>query len=54
MVVCFLAAAVGSSVLIRRRIRSWKADDTRLLRSRETVSSGVDEKTMVVEFVEAV
>ena len=54
VIVCFLAAAVGSSVLIRRRIRSWKADDTRLSRSPETVFSGVDEKTKVVEFVEAV
>jgi hypothetical protein len=54
VIVFFMAAAVGSSVLIRRRISSRTTDDTRLSRSPKTVSRRVDEKTEIVEFVEAV
>jgi hypothetical protein len=54
VIVIFLAAAMGSSVLIRRRISSWKADGTHLSRSPGTVFSGVDEKIEVRAFVEAV
>jgi hypothetical protein len=54
VIVFFLAAAVGSSVLIRRRISSWKADETRLSRSPGPVYDGVDEKSEVMKFVEAV
>jgi hypothetical protein len=54
VIVFFMAAAVGSSVLIRRRLSSRKTDDTRLSRSPGTVFSGVDAKTEIVEFVEAV
>jgi hypothetical protein len=54
MIFSMLAAAVGFSVLIRRRISSWKADSTRLSRPPGTVLSGGDEKTEIMLYVEAV
>ena len=54
VIVFFLAAAVGSSILIRRRISSWEAGKTFQSQSPGSVSSGVDEKTGIMEFVEAV
>lgn len=56
VIASMLAAAVGFGILIRRRMRSWKAEDARMSRPSGSGAAfgGTGEKTKGMEFVEAV